>query len=269
MAVVPTLNDIKLITPVLEEVLKLDVYNYALSFLRRRFAYVFNQLNVKSVSGFIEDIKNGNLIEDFHYNFLVSDTEMFRDPSFWRTLKNRLLPDFKNACINVWLPELVSSHELLSLLIILKEDNLIESTKIFCNSCSYKIIEEVKEGTIPFKSVEISKQNFKRLELHTNFENYFNCIDGKTKIEESLLKNVEFINNSFFIEGPTRGIDIVLYRNRMIYYNSKLQFKAEDEIFKYIKKEGGYLALGIKERISNNHLDICETFDFNEQIYKV
>ncbi len=269
MAVVPTLNDIKLITPILEEVLQLDIYNYALSFLRRRFAYVFNQLNVKSISGFIDDIKQGKLIDEFLYHFQVGDTEMFRDPSFWRTLKNKLLPKYENQNINIWLPDLVSSHELFSLLVVLQEDKLISSTNIICNSSSSKIINEVLEGFIPVKSLEVSKQNFKRLELNTSFEDYFICEDGKTTIDNSLLKNVQFIHNSFFIEGPSHFIDIVLYRNRMIYYNSKLQCKAEEEIFKYIKNSGGFIALGIKEQIGNNHMDMCESFDNNEQIYKV
>ncbi len=268
MAVIPTLNDIRLITPVLEDILKLDIYNFALSFLRRRFAYVFNQLNIKSVSFFIDEIKRGNLIDEFLYLFQVGDTEMFRDPSFWRTLKNKLLPKFENENVNIWLPELVSSHELFSLLVMLEEDKLIDSTKIICNSQSNKIIEEVKEGIIPLKTLEISKQNFKRLELHTSFEDYFYLEEGKTKINKSLLKNVEFINNSFFLEGPTQYINIVLFRNRMIYYNSKLQNKAEDIILQSIKK-GGFIALGIKERICNSNIDLCESFDCNEQIYKV
>ncbi len=269
MAVVPTLNDIRLITPVLEQELKLDIYNYALSFLRRRFAYVFNQLNVKSVSGFIEDIKSGNLVDDFLYHFQVGDTELFRDPSFWRTLKNKLLPLFEQNTINIWLPDVVSVHELFSLLVILHEDQLIDCTNIICNSSSTKIIEEVLEGVIPVKTLEISKQNFKRLELNSSFDDYFFCDEGKPTIIKSLLKNVEFIRNSFFIEGPSAEIDIVIYRNRVIYFNSKLQSKAEEEIFKYINSVGGYIALGIKEQIGNNHIDLCEAYDCNEQIYKV
>ncbi len=268
MAVIPSLNDIRLITPVLEDALKLDVYNYTLSFLRRRFAFLFNQLNVKSVSDFIEEIKKGNFIEEFLYYFQVSDTEMFRDPSFWRTLKNKILKEFDSDNINIWIPDLASSHELWSLLVILKEDNLIEKTNIFCSSPSLKIIEEVKEGKINSKSFDVSRQNFKRLELNTTFEDYFFLESGVLNIDNSLYKNVEFIKRSFFHGGPDVDVDIVLFRNRMIYYNFRLQNKAEDEVLKYIKR-GGYLALGIKERICNNNKELLEFYDHNEQIYKV
>ena len=268
MAVVPSLNDIRLITPVLENILKLDVYNYALSFLRRRFAYVFNQLNVKSVDGFIEDIRKGNLVDEFLFHFQVSDTEMFRDPSFWRTLKNKILPKYDSENLTIWIPDLASSHELCSLLVILKEDNLIESANIFCSSPSLKLIEEVQKGCMLTKTLEVSRQNFKRLELHTTFDDYFVSELGVTKINSSLLQNVKFINNSFFHEGPIENADIVLFRNRMIYYNSKLQNKAEEAILKYIKKNG-FLVLGIKERICNNNMDLCQAYDHNEQIYQV
>ncbi|MCW3806421.1 CheR family methyltransferase [Plebeiibacterium marinum] len=268
MAVAPTLNDIRVIAPILEDKLKLDIYNFALSFLRRRFAYVFKQLNIKNVSYFIDEIKKGNLVSDFLYHFNVSDTEMFRDPSFWRTLRNKLLPLFNGSNINIWLPEVVSIHELFSLLVILREVDLLESVNIYCNSPSKNIIKEIQDGKVPLKTIEVSKQNFKRLELHSHFEDYFLEEDNTITINKEFLKNVIFINNSYFNEGPGNEIDITLFRNRMIYYNSKLQTKAENEIFKYIKK-GGFLALGIRENISKTNSMLLETHDKNEQIFKV
>ena len=42
MAIGPTINDIREITPILAEKLKMDYSNYAFSFLRRRFSYLYN-----------------------------------------------------------------------------------------------------------------------------------------------------------------------------------------------------------------------------------
>ncbi len=267
MAVVPTLNDIRVITPVLEEKMKVDVYNFALSFLRRRFTYVFNELNVKSVSGFIDDIKSGQLLEEFIYHFQVSDTEMFRDPAFWRTLKNKILPQYKQH-INIWFPDFVSAEELFSLLVILKEDDMLERANIYCNASSVKRVEEAKEAWVSGISYEISKQNFKRLELTSAFEDYFTFENKSVFIDKKLLKDVYFIQRNFFLEGPPVKIDLALYRNRMIYFNGKLQAQAEKKVCDHMQKEG-YLAIGIKEHISTVNNDLFEAYDNVEQIYKV
>ncbi len=267
MAVVPTIYDIREITPLLKEVLNIDLYNFTLSFLRRRFASVFNQLNIKSVEGFKEDIKKGKFIDEFSYAFSVPDTEMFRDPSFWRTLKNKIFPQFGEKPFNIWMPDLVSNEELFSLLVILEQDKLIDQVKIYCNvDCSLRLLE-LKKGSIDGKSIEISMQNFKRLELDSQFEDYFTYDNKSIYIKEELLKNIEYIKGNYFVNGPTENISFCLYRNRMIYFNLKLQQSAEEELLKYIEK-GGFLALGIKEKISQYNRDLFDEVDSNEQIYK-
>jgi chemotaxis methyl-accepting protein methylase len=268
MAIVPTINDIREITPVLSEKLKMDYYGFALSFLRRRFAYVFNVLNVKSTSSFIEDIKNENILEEFCYHFPVCDTEIFRDPSFWRTLRTKIFPQVDTNKLTFWFPDLASNEELFSLLVILKEENLHEQSTIYCNVSSLKREEEISQGIASGKSFEISKQNFKRLELESKFEDYFTYDEGSIYIDKSLLARIQIIRGNFFCQGPQEPVSLILYRNRMIYFNSKLQQTTEYELQKYLSG-GGILALGIKEQISEDNNHLFDIFDSNEQIYKV
>ena len=85
---------------------------------------------------------------------------------------------------------------------------------------------------------------------------------------ENFVKNINIVRGNLLTVGPSEKIDFCLYRNRMIYFNSKLQFKAENEILKYIKK-GSLFAIGINERVCNSNIEKFEAFDENEQIYKV
>jgi chemotaxis methyl-accepting protein methylase len=268
MAVVPTINDIREITPVLSKKLKIDYYGFALSFLRRRFAYVFNVLNVKSTSSFIEDINNENILEEFCYHFPVCDTEIFRDPSFWRTLRTKILPKVESNKLSFWFPDLASNEELFSLLVILKEENLIDQATIYCNVTSKKREEELSKGIASGKSLEISKQNFKRLELKSNFKDFFTYDEGTIYIDKSLLAKIQIIQGNFFCQGPQEPVSLIIYRNRMIYFNLKLRHAAENELHKYLNKDG-FFAVGIKEQISEDNNHLFEIFDSNEQIYKV
>lgn len=268
MAFAPTINDIREITPVLSEKFKIDFSNYAFSFLRRRFAHVFNVLNIKSIYDFIEGIQNGIFIEEFSYHFPVPDTEMFRDPSFWRLLRMKVLPALVPDKLSFWFPDLVSNEELFSLLIILKEEKLVKQSTVYCNEYSFRKIEEIKSGIIDTKKVEINKQNFKRLELNSDFEDYFLYGDGVMRIDKSLLSNVQFIRDNYFSQVPEKQVSFVFFRNRMIYYNSKMQVNAEQKLYKSIKKEG-YLAIGIKEKISQLNDNLFDGYNISEKIFKV
>lgn len=268
MAIAPTINDIREITPILSEKFKIDFSNYAFSFLRRRFAHVFNVLNIKSIYDFIEGIQNGMFIEEFSYHFPVSDTEMFRDPSFWRFLRVKVLPTIDHDKLSFWFPDLVSNEELFSLLIILKEEKIVKQSKVYCNEYSLRKIEEIKSGIIDAKKVEINRQNFKRLELNSNFEDYFLYENGVMRIDESLLSNVQFIKDNYFCQVPEKEMSFVFFRNRMIYYNSKMQINAEQKLHKSIKK-GGYLAIGIKEKISQLNDNLFDGYNESEKIFKV
>lgn len=267
MAIGPTINDIKEITVALSLKLKLDYPNYAFSFLRRRLALVYSALKIKNADTFIEDIKTGKVLQDFCYFFPVGESELFRDPSFWRTLRTKILPSMGDN-LSFWFPELVSAEELYSLLIILEEEKLTHKAKIFCNIKSSQRIEELKQGKISLKNNETHKSNFKRLELHSKYEDFFTEELGFAAIHEGLLQKVEFLNDNYFNCVPNQQIACTMFRNRMLYYNSKMQLQAEKYLQQCLGK-GAFLVLGIKEQISKENEPLFDLFDNSEQIYQV
>lgn len=267
MAIGPTINDIKEITAALSLKLKLDYANYAFSFLRRRLALIYCTLKIKKTETFLEDIQTDKVTQDFCYFFPVGESELFRDPSFWRSLRTKILPALGDN-LSFWFPELVSAEELYSLLIILEEEKLTHKAKIFCNVKSCQRIEELKQGKISLKNIEINKSNFKRLELHSKFEDFFTEGVGYAAIHEGLLQKVEFLNDNYFNRLPNQQIACTLFRNRMLYYNSKMHFQAEKYLQQCLGK-GAFLVLGIKEQISKENEPLFELFDNSEQIYQV
>ncbi len=121
MAYNPTINEIKDITPLLSNRLQFDYTNFGLSFLKRRFAYISEVLNIKKHQNLIDGINNGYLLEDIKYYLPVKSTELFRDPSFWRFISAKIEKFNSNDEITFWFPELCSTEELYSLLIIISQ----------------------------------------------------------------------------------------------------------------------------------------------------
>ncbi len=267
MAIGPTIKEIREITFALSDKLKMDFSNYAFSFLRRRFAFIYTALKVKNADSLIHDIRSGEVIEEFNYLFPIPVNEMFRDPSFWRTLRVKILPTL-NDNLSFWFPELVSAEELFSLLVILQEEKLNSKAKIYCNVNSLKRIDEIKQAKISNKNIDLNKNNFKRLELESKFEDYFWEQDGFIGIQSELLQNVEFIQDNYFNSVPKEDIGVTLFRNRMLYYNGKLQSDAEKQLHQSLNKDA-YLVIGIKERIVKENACFFDLYDSGEQIYRV
>ena len=153
------------------------------------FLICIMSLKIRNTKTFIEEVKSGKIIEDFCYTFPIQENEMFRDPSFWRTLRVKIIPKLKyNNKLSFWFPELTSTEDLVSLLVILKELDLVDDAKIYCNVCSVNKTKEIKEGKISGKNQELNRSNFKRLELDSKFENYFYESEGDIYLKDDLIK---------------------------------------------------------------------------------
>ncbi len=110
-------------------------------------------------------------------------------------------------------------------------------------------------------------RNFAALELNADFSDFFDITEKKFKAKEFLLDNVNFTNENFQESTTESSYDLILYRNRLIYFSTNLQSKILKKIHNMLSK-GGYLILGIGENLLL-HSDIkINTADKTEKIFK-
>ncbi len=269
MAYNPTINDIKDITPLLSSRLQFDYTNFGFTFLKRRLSHLFSILNIKKLQQFIDGIENGSLLDDVKYHFPVTTTELFRDPSFWRTLATKIDKYTCDQSLSFWFPELSSPEELYSLLILLAETNNDQDYKVICNIDNKKRKEEILSGFLPTKkNRELNKQNLKRVNPIFTEETFFYELNGCLFLNKKLLNNVQIIDGNFFTQAPPKNsVFMAMYRNIMLNFNTKLQSIAEREISHSLQPDG-FLSIGIKEHISSENDNLYTLFDENESIYK-
>ncbi len=266
MAYNPTINEIKDIMPLLSDSLHFDYSNFGLSFLKRRIAYLSEILNIRKHQQLIDGIKDRSLLEDIKYHLPVKTTELFRDPSFWRTVSTKIEKSAPTEELTFWLPELGSTEELYSLLIILSKSNC--RYKVICNVDNQKRKNEVLSGFISAKNKDINKQNIKRVNPTFAEDYFFIEQEGNTTLQSYLLKNVEIIDSNFFTQTPVKEtVFMAIYRNIMLNYNMKLQSIVEQKISQCIQPNG-FLALGIQEQVSQENCHLFSLFNENESIYK-
>ena len=239
-----------------------DFSEFALTSFKHRLEKLMIKNNLSSVDGMLRKLKNNKEFFDiFLHEMSVPSTEMFRDPSLWRWLRDELFANINEKNLtrfNIWFPNSVSGGELYSLTILLREMNILDKVKIISSSLSNKSIEYIKEGRYELKKIGVSAENYIRFKGTSDFSNYYRLDRYYAFRDTSLIKDVEFKKQNINFDNSPMNIKLILFRNSLIYFNPSLQEKILRIMYNNLSATG-YLILGIKERIKN--LDATREFE--------
>ena len=266
LGIVDTRNIIR----TLDEQFKYDFKNYALTFFKRRLEYIITYHNLKDAEGLLKKLTADKQFLPELLRFLSVDcTEMFRDPSFWRVLKDEILPKaITNVGYKIWFPEVGSGEELYSLLIVLKTLNLTDKVRIFATSISERQLENIQKGYFLARKAEVNDANYKRVFSEGELKSYYKTAEEHAYWDTDLLKGVEFIHDKLIPEKGPKGVKLVLFRNQMIYFNQILQERYLKLLHHHLVASG-YLIIGNNEVIDywNSDKDYNLVND-SERIFK-
>ena len=264
-----TIKEVKEINKVIFNKYGLDYSNHSQTAYKNRLVELINSCNLKSSVELINIIEKGKLnLDKLLLGLSIPFTEMFRDPSMWRELRDKILPEIQGK-IRIYLPSCTTGEELVSLMIILKEEGFLSRSKITVSACSKSIIEVIKVSEYTEKQMELNNANYKRYKESNNIFDYSEKSNGKYCFSE-LLKNVNFIESRILenTKLPT-GQDIVIYRNKLIYFNMKMQNDVLNKLNNTVRA-GGYFIVGTMENIFASNEVKCE-FELvskNDKLYK-
>ena len=245
------ISDIRKLTEAVKEKYNYDFTNYAMSSFRRRITRVVELYNFSSVDELIRKIKEDpKFFEEFVSEITVNVTEMFRDPSFWRELRDHIIPNIllNHQSVSIWHAGCSSGEEVFSMAILLKEMGILEKSKIIATDMDKSILERAKAGKYAVKNMELNEKNYIRYQGTKTLSDYYKVENGKAVMDPSLVKNVSFREHDLVKGVVFNKFDLVLCRNVMIYFNQTLQNvvlrKLHESMFRY-----GYLAIGSKESL--------------------
>lgn len=242
--------DTRKIISAAQELHGVDFSSDSLTALRYRFIYAINALQVKNAEDLCLKIKSKDFFESFLEKITVDTTEFFRDPSFWRELRKLVFPKIEQKSnFTIWFPDCSSGEEIYSLAIFLKEDGLLNKVSIIASQQSNKKNELIKEGIYSHSREDINSANYKRANGTHCFTDYIETNGKKFQINKDLISSVTFKSFKSIAESKMAGIDLIMYRNSLIYFNKN----AQNDIIEYLYTviaPSGYLVIGIKEALN-------------------
>ncbi len=261
--------DLKKITEVVKSKYKYDFTNYAMSSFKRRVSRIL-EMNSMTIESLMRKLNEPSFLDDFLNEITVNVTEMFRDPSFWRVLRDDIIPGIllNHQKIRIWHAGCSSGEEVFSMAIMLKEMDLLDNATLIATDLDTSILERARKGEYNLKNMELNEKNYIRYQGVSNLKDYYKEVNGKAVMDRSLVENVSFRKHDLVNGEVFNKFDLVLCRNVMIYFNQTLQNevlkKFHESLFKY-----GYLAIGSKESLI--WCDIANKFivvNNEEKIYK-
>lgn len=228
-----------------------DFTGYSKASLKRRIARLYSLDRAVSFAEFRYKINNDNLyFKRFVEQITVNVTEMFRDPSFFKTLRDVVLPKLGTyPFIRIWLAGCSTGEEAYSISIILKELNLLHKSLIYATDLNPIVLERAAQGMFGMNSMKQYSENYILSGGLKDFSSYYTANYSLAKFDDELKSKIIFSTHNLVSDYSFNEFQLILCRNVLIYFDRELQQKVLN-LFDESLEELGYLALGSKETIN-------------------
>jgi chemotaxis protein methyltransferase CheR len=247
-----------------------DFRDYAKASIRRRLRYRLSQSNLKTISEMQHKLLyDKKFFETLLLDLTVNVTEMFRDPSFFKTLREIVIPELKKQpFIKIWHAGCSSGEEIYSTAILLKENGMYESSLIYATDANDAVLDKAKTGIFDIDKMKDFTINYKKSGGLASFADYYTARYDNAIMDNSLKKNIVFSNHNLVTDSVFGEMDMIMCRNVLIYFNRELQ----DRVFRLFRDSlrlGAFLCLGSKETIRfSSYSDDFENVAEKEKIYR-
>ena len=240
-------------TELLEEIRRVHGYDftdYSEASVKRRINSFMTNRKITTV-GILGDmiLKDEKLFEVFIQEISVTVTEMFRDPTFYKSLRNHVLKRLATyPFIKIWIAGCATGEEVYSVAILLKEAGLLNRAIIYATDINQKSLQIAKEGMYPLGSMKQYTSNYQKAGGTKYFSEYYVAKYDSVLFNKSLKQNIVFAAHNLAIDKSFNEFQLILCRNVLIYFNQKLQNNVIDLFYESLCPFG-FLGLGNKESL--------------------
>ena len=247
-----------------------DFRDYARASLRRRIANQMKTEAVTTVTALLDRILHDEeAMNRFLMGVSVNVSAMFRDPGFFRALRQQVVPMLRTyPFVRIWQAGCSMGEEVYSLAILLEEEGLIERCRIYATDISESILDKARAGIFPLDLMQKYTHNYQQAGGRRAFSEYYTAAYDGAIFRPSLRDHVVFAQHNLVTDGVFNEFNLVLCRNVMIYFNRDLQNRVHHLLFNSLATFG-ILGLGAKESLSLTPLtEAYEDVDPVHRLYK-
>lgn len=247
-----------------------DFRSYAYASIRRRLWKRIEAEGLHNVSELqARVLHEPQTMERLLLDLSINVTAMFRDPSFYRAFRERVIPILRTyPFIRLWHAGCATGEEVYSVAILLQEEGLYERCRIYATDINEVVLQKAKEGIFPLDRMQEYTENYIAAGGKRAFSDYYLAKYGGALFSPSLTKNAVFSLHNLVTDRSFAEFNVILCRNVLIYFDKTLQAKVHGLFYDSLAMFG-ILVLGSKEsmRLSPNE-ECYEQFNGPEKIFR-
>jgi chemotaxis protein methyltransferase CheR len=227
-----------------------DFRHYAVASLRRRMRQAMERFGCTTLSQ-LQDraLHEPEVFAQMLQYFTVQVSEMFRDPTYFRALREHVVPVLRTyPSIKVWVAGCSSGEEAWSMAILLAEEGLLERTIIYGTDINPEALRKAESGIYEVKRMAQFSANYQRAGGTGSLSDHCTASSNGVLLDRSLRRHLVFADHSLATDSVFSEVHLVSCRNVLIYFDRALQDRAID-LFTDSLVHRGFLGLGSRESL--------------------
>jgi chemotaxis protein methyltransferase CheR len=227
-----------------------DFRGYAGSSLKRRLTAALSRFECATLSQLQDRVLHDATVFPALMDYLtVQVSEMFRDPTYFLSLREKVVPLLRTyPSLKIWVAGCSTGEEVYSLAILLREEGLLERTLIYATDINQAALKKAEAGVYDLERIAGFTSNHQKSGGKTSLSDYYTAAYGAVVFDKSLRRNVVFSDHSLATDSVFAEMHLVSCRNVLIYFNRQLQERALG-LFRESLCRKGFLGLGSKESL--------------------
>lgn len=227
-----------------------DFTDYSKASLKRRINRLYALDKFPSFALFRKQIQtDSTYFRRFVEEITVNVTEMFRDPSFYKAIREEVLPVLAtHPFIRIWHAGCSTGEEVYSMAILLQEAGLLKKSLLYATDINPGVLERLRKGIFPLRFIKQYSENYIQSGGKQDFSQYYTAKYDWAKFDEKLATKMVVATHNLVSDSSFNEFQLIFCRNVLIYFDRNLQNNAL-QLFDDSLDNLGFLALGAKENL--------------------
>ena len=247
-----------------------DFRDYARPSLRRRVQTRVRKEGLESISELqARVLRDSECMSRLLGDLSIHVTEMFRDPSFFRAIREEVIPILRTyPFIRIWDAGCSTGEEAYSLAIMLEEEGLYDRSQIYATDMNKRVLETARGGIFKLSTMRENTQNYLAAGGTASFSDYYTARYESAAFSPDLKRHIVFAQHNLVTDARFNSFNLIICRNVMIYFNRDLQERVF-ALFHSSLERFGIIGIGKKESLRFDPLaGRFDVLNEEERIYK-
>lgn len=230
-----------------------DFRGYAKASVRRRVSAALASMRISTVSA-LQDRILGDTTQFTRllHHLTVHVSDLFRDPPFWKTFRERVVPELATyPSPRLWIAGASTGEEVYTTAIVLAEEGLLDRAFIYATDIAPDALAKARDGVFPQERFITFAENHRAAGGRVPLTRWCAAGNDHIRFDHGLRDRVVFSDHSLATDNVFAEVQAVLCRNVLIYFDNELQDRALG-LFEEALPRRGFLGLGATESLTRS-----------------